>query len=192
MSCEFKKNYYYFNSLISKATFWFWGSGVRRGKKKCWSVINLELSLILIEIKEFQWSLFLSMQDCVQNAKKHLTSKFTYKKRREQQGGGEDQKVNKALFCFSVLEMSRSHGHSKQLPATCTCHRRIRLLILGTACSESLSLTEIFTFDTGGVMGTSLRTLHCYGVMCCLILVVTFSVGSKHIHRDGGNIVCTS
>lgn len=76
------------------------------------------------------------------HAEKHLTSKFTCKKRRKEQGGGEDQKVNKALFCFSILEMSRSRGHSKQLPATCTCHRYIRLLILGTACSESLSFFQ--------------------------------------------------
>lgn len=91
------------------------------------------------------------------NAKKHLTSKFTCKKRRKEQGGGEDQKVNKRLFCFSILAMSRSHGCSKQLPATCTCHRCIKLLILGAARSESLSLTKIFTFDTRGIMGTSLR-----------------------------------
>lgn len=39
------------------------------------------------------------------NAKTHLTSKFTCKKRRKEQGGGEDQKVNKALLCFSMLEV---------------------------------------------------------------------------------------
>lgn len=39
------------------------------------------------------------------NAKNYLASKFTCKKRRKEQDGGEDQRVNKALFCFSILEI---------------------------------------------------------------------------------------
>lgn len=64
---------------------------------------------------------------------------------------GKTKKVNKALFCFSILEISRSCGHSKQLPATCTHHRCIRLLVLETACSESLGHENI-TFDTTGIL----------------------------------------